>query len=158
MDRRWLSCINEGMGGMYLLDMRCSLTRRFGVTGVFGRTWRAYTRWDGKMPSISHWILHPCLMKRTWYNDCQEAWGTSQPLSPKSTDLYRHWHTKKETATPASALYDPLHKTHLSLWCAKWTLLVNYRIQVHWGSQRALAAIKSLAGSRTDAHHKSMSG
>jgi len=74
---------------------RCLLTWRFGVTGVFGHTWRVYTRWDGEMSLISHRILHPCLTKHTWYNDYQEAWGNSWLLSWKSTDIYWYWRTKK---------------------------------------------------------------
>jgi hypothetical protein len=61
---------------------------------------------------------------------------------------------KRWSAAPTSTFYDLLCKAHLSLWCTKWSLLINYRIQAHWSSQRTLVMIQLLSCSGTDAQHQ----
>ena len=118
---------------------------------------RLYSWWNVKGVTSLPWLLLYHSVWGTWYPELKGSGRRSWLFPQTPQNILNDWCLSQwlqSTSFPCSCSLSP---SHSSIWCFKWALLIYNWIKTHQGHERALALIKSLECTKSNAHYKLLS-
>jgi len=156
VDWGWLKGPDESTA--YFYHLHYTTNTFVMVIGVSACNWWPCPMRHGLLFPCLPWILPHCAAGHTGWEKPQSITGCDYTFQSLPQNICHHWCSSTGLWSSSNALDGTLSLPYPSFRCAKWFVLINYRVQAHKSCKRTMALIKPLQGPRPDTTYQPVDG